>query len=58
MTVDVPNTFVQTEIDQSWEKIIIKIWGVLVDMLVEMEPEVYRDFGVMHGKHNFYMYKC
>ena len=51
MTADVPNAFVQTEIDQSGEKIIMKIRGVLVDMLVEMEPEVYRDFVVMHGKH-------
>ena len=51
MTVDVPNAFVQTEIDQSGEKILMKIRGVLVDILVGMEPEDYKDFVVVHGKH-------
>jgi hypothetical protein len=50
MTADVPNAFVQTEIDQSGEKIVMKIRGVLVDMLVEMCPEIYQDFVVTHGK--------
>ena len=31
MTADVPNASVQIKIDQSGEKIKIKIWGVLVD---------------------------
>eukprot|EP00978_Attheya_sp_CCMP212_P046874 scaffold416585_cov22-Attheya_sp.AAC.2 len=50
MTADVPNTFVQTEIDQSGEKVIMKIRGVWVDMLVEMCPEMYEEYVVVHGK--------
>eukprot|EP00978_Attheya_sp_CCMP212_P001665 scaffold3444_cov50-Attheya_sp.AAC.1 len=46
MTSDVPNAFVQLEIDQSGEKIVMKIKGVLVDMLVEMCPEIYQDYVV------------
>jgi hypothetical protein len=50
MTADVPNAFVQTEINPSDEKVIMKIRGVLVDMLVEMSPEIYQDYVVVHGK--------
>jgi hypothetical protein len=34
MTPDISNAFVQTDIDQSGEKIIMKIRGELVDNLV------------------------
>eukprot|EP00978_Attheya_sp_CCMP212_P013887 scaffold34981_cov50-Attheya_sp.AAC.2 len=50
MISDVPNACVQTEIDQSGEKVVMKIRGVLVDMLVEMCPEIYQDYVVTHGK--------
>eukprot|EP00978_Attheya_sp_CCMP212_P012574 scaffold31431_cov54-Attheya_sp.AAC.6 len=50
MTADVPNAFVQTEIDQSGEKVIMKIRGALVDMLVEMCPEMCEEYVVVHGK--------
>jgi hypothetical protein len=43
MTTGVPNAFVQTPIEQKGEKITMKIRGVLVDMLVKMNPELYRD---------------
>ena len=45
ITLDIPNAFVQTSIPQgkSDEKIIMKIRGALVDMLVEMSPETYKD---------------
>ena len=43
MTSDVPNAFVQTDIDQSGERIIMKIRGALVDMLVEMDPTTYQN---------------
>jgi hypothetical protein len=42
-TVDIPNAFVQTDIPDGDEKIIMKIKGALVDMLVEIDPELYRD---------------
>jgi hypothetical protein len=50
MTADIPNAFVQTDVDPrhhtKGERIIMKIRGTLVDMLVEIAPEVYIDFVV------------
>jgi hypothetical protein len=46
MTADIPNAFVQTEVEQrsDGEKIIMKIRGTLVDMLVDISPIDYQDF--------------
>jgi len=46
MTADIPNAFVQTEVDNKkfGERIIVKIRGPLVDMLVEIAPEVYANY--------------
>ena len=44
MTTDVPNAFVQTtmpEPKRGKERVIMKITGVLVDMLVQLNPELY-----------------
>ena len=48
MTADVPNAFVQTEMDikEGEEKVIMKITGVLVDMLIQINTE--------YGKHVVY----
>ncbi len=45
MTADIPNAFVQTEIEEGrkGERIVIKIYGALVDMLVHIIPETYKD---------------
>jgi hypothetical protein len=54
MTADIPNAFVQTDIEDNnhikGQQIIMKIWGPLIDMLVEIEPKVYEDFVVYKGK--------
>jgi hypothetical protein len=48
MTVDIPNAFVQTDVKpKNGERIIMKIKGALVDMLVAMNPELYQDYVVM-----------
>ena len=46
MTLDVPNTFTQGEMLESinGKQTILKISGVLVSILCEMTPEVYKDF--------------
>ena len=45
MTCDIPNAFVQTDIPkkklEQGKRIIMKIRGALVDILVEMNPEKY-----------------
>ena len=45
-TVDILNAFIQTEIPQEegQERIILKIRGKLVDILVEIDPDTYSQF--------------
>jgi hypothetical protein len=49
MTVDIPNAFVQTKLDNNQDKVIMKIRGILVDMLIEINPEMYRSYIVYEG---------
>jgi hypothetical protein len=51
MTLDIPNAFVQTTISQDGDKIIMKIRGQLVDILLEICPGVYDDYVINDGKH-------
>ena len=44
LTLDIPNTFVQTPIPSNQERIIMRITGKLVDFLVELFPEKYRKY--------------
>jgi hypothetical protein len=51
MTTNIPIAFVQTDIEKksNGEKIIMKIRGQLVDMLVDISPWDYQDFVHMEG---------
>ena len=57
MTADVPNAFIQAELDRTGkERIIMKITGVLVDILVKMAPDMYSGYVVMErGKKVIYV---
>ncbi|KAG7371066.1 reverse transcriptase RNA-dependent DNA polymerase [Nitzschia inconspicua] len=58
MTADIPNAFVQTHVDKQkvGERIIMKIRGLMVDILVEMAPEIYADYVVIeNGKKVLYV---
>ena len=46
MTADIPNAYVQTDINQSGKKIIMKIRRELVDILVDVSPEIYSNYVV------------
>jgi hypothetical protein len=50
MTLDLPNAFVQTPIPQGGNKIIMKIRGSLVDILLEICPGVYDNYVLYEGK--------
>ena len=44
MTCDIPNAFIQAlmpEVEEGDGRVMMKITGVLVDMLVELNPELY-----------------
>ena len=53
MTADIPNAFVQTKIDHTpgMDRIIMKIRGQLVDILVDIDPKTYGNFVINEGKH-------
>jgi hypothetical protein len=53
MTADIPNAFVQTEIETkaNGDRTIMKIRGQLVDMLVDIAPQEYQDFVRFEGAH-------
>jgi hypothetical protein len=51
MTLDIPNAFTQTDIALDGNKIIIKIRGQLVDILLELCPGVYDDYVIDEGKY-------
>ena len=44
ITLDIPNAFVQTPVPQGKDKIIMKIRGILVDILMELCPGVYDEY--------------
>ena len=59
MTADIPNAFIQTklpDIKDGEDRVVLKITGVLVDLLVQMAPEVYGPYVVLeNGKRVLYL---
>ena len=52
MTADVPNAFIQAhmpKVKEGEEEVYMKICGPLVDMMVEIAPEVYSDYVVFEN---------
>ena len=52
MSADVPNAFIQTPMPQTKPgeaRVMIKIKGILVDLLVQMAPEIYAPFVVFEN---------
>ncbi len=44
VAIDIPNAFVQTRVEDEKDMAFIKIRGVLVDILVEIAPDVYKSY--------------
>ena len=55
MTTDIPNTFIQAPMPKREEKVIMKITGKLVDILVNMHPEQYEEY-VVYKKNKKVLY--
>lgn len=49
-TVDIPNAFIQTRLFDEAEMAIIRIRGVLVDMLIDIAPVTYKPFVTINNK--------
>ena len=43
-TVDIPNAFIQTRVEDEKDQCVIRLCGVLVDMLEDIAPRVYTPF--------------
>ena len=58
MTVDIPNAFIQTnmEYEEDEEKVVMKIVGILAEILISIDPEKYNGYLVMeNGKKTLYV---
>ena len=58
MSADVPNAFIQTEmpeIKQGEERVMMKITGVLMDMLIQLDPQLYGPHVVYEKEHKVLM---
>ena len=54
--IDIPNAFVQTEMEG--DRVIMKMRGKLAELLVEVAPEVYRDFIVVQRGQTILYLEC
>ena len=39
--IDIPNAFIQTRVENEKDMVYIRVRGVLVDLLIEIAPDVY-----------------
>ena len=54
MSADVPYAFIQTampEVKEGEERVMMKITGLLVDMLVQLDPQLYKSHIVYEKGH-------
>jgi hypothetical protein len=42
--INIPNGFAQTRVEDKKDMAIIKLHGILVDILVEMAPDIYKSY--------------
>ena len=61
MTANIPNAFIQAhmpKIEKGEDRVIMKITGTLVELLVKLAPTIYRPFVVFEkGKKVIYIWK-
>ena len=50
--IDIPNAFIQTVVEDKKRRVIIRIRGMLVDMLVKIAPEIYQSYVTTDRKGN------
>ena len=57
ISLDIPNTFVQTPMPKSQQRVIMKINGLLVNYLEELCPETYSKYITHQTILRYYMLK-
>ncbi len=48
--INIPNAFIQTVVMDKNKRVIVCIHGMLVDILVKIAPDVYKDYITMNKK--------
>ena len=48
--VDIPNAFIQTEVTDKNRRVIVRICGMLVGILLEIAPAVYEEYVTVNKK--------
>ena len=48
--IDIPNTYIQTHVDDPKDRVIICITGVVVDWLVKAAPKVYEPYVIINKR--------
>jgi hypothetical protein len=48
--IDIPNAFIQTRVENENEMAIIKLRAILVDILVEIAPDVHKEYATTDRK--------
>ena len=51
-TIDIPNAFIQTRVNDPNKRVLIKVKGLLAEILLEIAPEVYSDYVHIDPKGN------
>ncbi len=56
--INIPNAFIQTRVEDEGDMAIIKICGVLVDILIQIAPDVYKYYCmsrlIRKGQNNYW----
>jgi len=50
VVIDIPNAFIQTKSEQPEDQVLLRLRGLLADLLVEIDPCTYKGFVTMNSK--------
>ena len=48
--IDIPNAFIQTKAERPQDQVLLRLRGLLADLLVEIDPQTYKDFITKNNK--------
>ena len=55
-TIDIPNAFIQTRLDDDSDKVLMRLRGKLAELMVEVAPEIYSKYVSVDSKGELVLY--
>ena len=55
-TIDIPNAFIQTRLDDNSDKVLMRLHGKLAKLMVEVAPEIYSKYVSVDSKGELVLY--